>query len=82
MGTTFCQEPMVQDHKMANVVCEQNPSLARRVGQDCRIIKPLLSNIVHAQGIDPMPMQLRGEVGIHILVNEEGYADCPCIPCL
>ena len=80
MGTTFCQVPMVQDNEVADVVCQKNPPLAGCIIQDCRVIQALLLDVVNADGIHPVPPQFRGQVGIHILVNEEGYADWASFP--
>lgn len=80
MGATFRQIPTVQSHEMADVVCQQHAPLAGREVQDRGVVKTLEANVVNAEGIDAVPTQLRCEVGIDILVDEEGYADCPRVP--
>lgn len=76
----FGEVALMQDHEVPNVVGQQDATMPRSIVQDRLVCQARVPNVVHAQGIDPVAPQLWSQVGIHIFVNEQGYADglgCP-----
>ena len=80
MSSTFNRVLAVQGNEMADVVCKQDSTLAGGIVQNGWIIQAPFVDIINAEGIYSMPAELRSQIGIHILVNEQGYRDCPCVP--
>ena len=66
---------------MADIMSQENPLLTGSLFQNHFVGQSLLIEIVDADGVETPLSQLRGQLSIHVFVEEERQADCPAFPC-
>lgn len=81
MRAAFTQVAAMQREEVADVVGEEHAMLVRSRSKDSFIVRAALIDVIDADGINPSPAQVWGEIGVHIFIKEECYADGRASPC-